>query len=265
MLLVTTAVPVTASAPGFRVTGNVTATGPQNFAGPGVQTFDVSTTLATMTGIRYYVVQGVMATDGACHHTFFVETTQGVVAAVEVAVDSVARRQLVAVGQVPGFPSINGAQETAASAAHAPDLGTAAGASPTISSTTTSSTGGGAITVWEDIVGLSVNSVGDHIDWSYDGTYVTSFSGRDSRTWLSETGWQEVSHSIGSYYNGSHTVATVYTNDHFATSLCHTDTYYYANNVYGFGDGHVGGGVNTWYTEDPLPCPPLHYVFFVGK
>jgi hypothetical protein len=95
----------------------------------------------------------------------------------------------------------------------------------------------------------------DEAHWSYDGSHVSALTGNDGRQWLSANGWSEISHSIGAYYNGAHTVGTVYTNDHFRTSswfplpICGTtDVYYSANNVYGFADGHVGGGVNTWQT-----------------
>jgi hypothetical protein len=117
------------------------------------------------------------------------------------------------------------------------------------------STHGFFSTFWTDPVGLTVNSVIDEAHWQYNGSKVRSLTGNDSRTWLTANGWREVSHSIGSYYNAASTVGTVYTNDHFRTTSwfpCPNagahDTWYQANNVYGFADGHVGGGVNTWAT-----------------
>jgi hypothetical protein len=127
-------------------------------------------------------------------------------------------------------------------------------------------------TNWIDPVGILVNTVKDNVSWTYDTSTgkVTSYSGSDFRTWFSGNGWAEVSHYISSYYNSGHTVATVYTNDAFATSswfplpACGTTvTYYYANNAYAYGNGNIGGGVNTWVTGT---CGfLLHYQGFAGR
>lgn len=111
-------------------------------------------------------------------------------------------------------------------------------------------------TFWTDPLGITVNSVIDQVNWCYSGANVDCIAGQDSRTWFTANGWWEVSHSIGMYYNGPKTIATVWTNDNFRTTswfplpTCGTtNTYHQSNNARGYADGHIGGAVNTWVTS----------------
>lgn len=150
-----------------------------------------------------------------------------------------------------------------ASSSARPDARFAVGskaASPAVIASGYVATHGFFSTFWTDPIGLTLNSVIDEAHWSYNRSTVTNLTGNDSRQWASWNGWAEISHSIGAYYNAGHTVGTVYTNDRFRTSSwfpvpwCGTsNTYYQANNAYGFADGHIGGGVNTWATSGCLP------------
>ena len=124
-----------------------------------------------------------------------------------------------------------------------------------VGTTTWTSTHGFFSTFWTDPIGITVNSVIDEAHWQYNRSTVRSLTGNDLRQWFTGNGWSEVSHSIGAYYNSNSTVGTVYTNDRFRTTSWFPcpgasahNTYYQANNVYGFADGHTGGGVNTWAT-----------------
>ena len=173
------------------------------------------------------------------------------VAAIEVAVN--ATQQLLAVG-IPTPASIALA-DAAIAAAPAATSSTTSSPSAVATASVWTYTHGYFSTFWTDPLGITVNSVIDEARWYYNGVNVTSLTGADSRQWLSGNGWWEVSHSIGAYYNSNYTVGTVYTNDNFRTSswfplpTCGTtNTYYQANNAYGFADGHIGGGVNTWAT-----------------
>lgn len=201
------------------------------------------------------------------------------VALVEVADDPATNEQLIAVGR----PSADGQSwyEAQLAVGDATSSTSAAGgvaiagqidSSASIIGATAAAyvaTHGFFSTFWMDPFGITVNSVIDEAHWSYNGSTVANLTGNDSRQWLSGNGWAEISHSIGAYYNGAHTVGTVWTNDNFRTSSwfpvpwCGTsNTYYQANNAYGFADGHIGGGVNTWATSGCLPF--LSYTAFAS-
>ncbi len=244
-------IPAQAAGLPFRINGALSPIdGPQSFVGSGVRRFTAAQTPLNFTFVRYYVLSGRNQA-GATVYSFDLEATDGViVAATELAVDPETGRQLIAVGT----PTAASVSALTASSAGASALDSVAAASPAVLATL-SATHGFFSTFWTDPVGITVNDVIDEAHWSYDGSHVSSLTGNDSRQWLTGNGWSEVSHSIGAYYNGAHTVGTVYTNDHFRTSswfpfpTCGTtDVYYSANNVYAYADGHVGGGVNTWQT-----------------
>lgn len=252
-LAMVAALPVQAAGLPFKVSGSLKAVdGPASFVGSGVTRFTAAQAPLAFTSVRYYVLSG-QDQAGTTVYSFDLEATAGVpVAATELANDASTGRQLIAVG-TPTAASLQ-ALTSSASGASATDVAAGSGASADALATV-QSTHGFFSTFWTDPIGITVNDVIDEAHWSYDGSHVSSLTGNDGRQWLSGNGWWEVSHSIGAYYNSAHTVGTVYTNDHFRTSswfpfpFCGTtDVYYSANNVYGFADGHVGGGVNTWQT-----------------
>ncbi len=210
----------------------------------------------------YYVLRGEAQNGGIAFSISLTSPSSGVDAGVvEVAIDSHGQ-QLVAVGTpTEAFPRLDTAPEENASAP-APSGG--ASISPLTSSYRT----GQYITYWLDPLSIITSEVADRVNWYYDGTYVTSFSGSSFWNWFSGNGWHPVGTPyVGSYYNSNHTWATVYTNAQFETSswfplpTCGTtDVYYQANNVYGGGNGQLSGGVNTWGTGGCMYL--LHYFGF---
>ena len=116
-------------------------------------------------------------------------------------------------------------------------------------------------TFWVDPVPLLLNGVKNSISWTYDTSTgkVSNLVYWDYRQWASWNGWSEIYHYESAYYNANYTVGTGYTNATYRTSswfplpTCGTTTTYYsANNAYGFGNGNIGGGVNTWSTSGCL-------------
>lgn len=198
---------------------------------------------------RYFVLKA--GPDG--RFRFTLEATGGTdVVAIEVGIDLQANEQLLAVG-LPTPQSVTWVQSQTPQATSS--IAATDGLAPQTIDSGWLPGHGFFSTFWTDPAGITVNSVIDEARWYYDGVHVASLTGNDSRQWLSGNGWWEVSHSIGAYYNGDQTVGTVWTNDNFRTSSpfpplnCGTtNTYYQANNAYGFADGHIGGGVNTWAT-----------------
>jgi hypothetical protein len=230
----------------FRVSGDVqVVAGPRSFSGTNIVWFDQSMLLPGLSALRYYVLSPAVGPKETPALTLEALSGKGV-EAVELAIDTATGRQLLAVGTVSAVAEAVFGQSSSPSSSSDAAVGDSA-------SVTTATRSGYFQTVWRDPLGIPVNSVTTKITWTYTGTYVTSYSGTDFRTAFDVNGWAETYHYRTGYFNAGHTVATYYTNDTFQTSswfplpTCGTSrTQYWANNVYGFGDGHVGGGVNTW-------------------
>lgn len=123
------------------------------------------------------------------------------------------------------------------------------------------STSGYFQTVWYDPVGITLSEVKDNISFSYDGTYVDSYSGSWYLYWDSNTGWYYYNLSNGGYITSAQTAATQYTdvvfqNDTFCFGQT-TVTYYNPNEVVAHGDGSVTGWVNTWSDSPGSGCSAL--------
>jgi hypothetical protein len=251
--------PVAVAASGTSLRGDLSSiSGPEAFGGKGVTWF-MSPAQIPLIQPTYFVLRG-KALSGGFSYSFSIDSVpQSAATVVEVAVRADGQ-QLLALGAPSALLTKQLSQDPDASSTGVP-----AGASPSLTASpmASASRGGGFYTMWQDIAGLNLNEVTDVIGWTYDGTHVTSFTGGSSWNWASWNGWHPVGTPyVGAYYNANHTWATVYTNAHFETSSwfpCGTsDTYYYANNVYGGPNGELGGGVNTWASSQCLYL--LHYI-----
>lgn len=243
------------TAPGYDVRGAVQqVSGLEEYGrAAGAQYFDVKSDLGRMTGVGYFIVAAQPETAPNGPHFQIVKPAGiGVVRTIEVAVNPVTHTQLVAVGlATTGEP----AQPPNGQIAQSPAT---QGAISAIGGQATASAsgcwnGGYLKTYWYDPVGITVNYVKDIVNWCWNGTYVTSYSGSDSRYWLSDTGWYEVYGGLTKYFSGSFTWGEVYTNDRFVNPnfahLCNeTDTYYRPNGYIFYGDGTSTGDYNTWVT-----------------
>jgi hypothetical protein len=254
------ATPVVASASGTTLRGAVSAIGNPAAFGASDTVWFMAPANAPLVQPIYFVVQGTPK-DGGFAYSFSIDSApQSSAAVVEVAVNAQGQ-QLVAVGT----PTATLTKELN----RVPDA-SGSGQPPALPSGATlqaaAQSHGWFYTMWLDPLNVDLNEVVDAIAWSYDGVHVTSFVGSSGWNWSSWNGWHPVGTPyVGSYYNSNHTWATVYTNARFETTspfpspTCGTsDTYYYANNVYGGGNGQLSGGVNTWATSGCLFL--LHYV-----
>ena len=246
--------PAAAASPDFRLSGHVERISDPS-AVANARMIPEAQRLIDIESPTYYAVKGDVIGKGV-RFSFDLEATAGVpVAAIEIAHDPTGRQQILAVGRPT--PDSLAKLEQMQGSGQASSKTIAREARPEGASTLAiwRETHGFFSTFWTDPIGLTVNSVIDEARWQYNGVNVRSLTGQDLRQWMTANGWREVSHSIGAYYNAGKTVGTVYTNDHFETrswfpcphAVDH-DTWYQANNVYGFKDGHTGGGVNTWAT-----------------
>jgi hypothetical protein len=125
---------------------------------------------------------------------------------------------------------------------------------------------GSQATSWLDPVGLKVNEVFTSLDFSYNHRTVGIRHAHDSRWWLSETGWAEITHRLSSDYGVDNSSAFAKTNDHMQNQpFCVgnlTDVYYEDNVIIGHANGDVSGGVDTWATGT---CQGLlHYATVVS-
>ncbi len=251
LLAITIAAPGSAATRLFRLTGQVERiTGPA--AMRGAQILPQRQLMIQLDSPVYYLLRGTTSGDRV-KFAFTLEATAGVpVAAMAVAYDKAGTSQVLAVGR----PTKDSLARLAKMRSDAQARSSIVAPSNGISALATwRSTHGFFSTFWTDPIGLTVNSVIDEAHWQYNGSKVRSLTGNDGRQWLTANGWSEISHSIAAYYNAASTVGTVYTNDHFETRswfpcphAADHDTWYSANNAYGFADGHIGGGVNTWAT-----------------
>lgn len=230
---------------------------PSQLKTASTRSFTPASDLLEAAGIRYFVVTGELV---GTHYTYPLQFTANKgqkLGVVELSSDPVAHIQVIAVG-TPTAKLTNPPTQQGTSRGQSQPKTT--GVVPFTSSGSRSFT-----TTWYDPVNLNVNWVKDTINFSYDGTIVTTFNGTDSRWWLSESGWFEAGHSIGSGYIGAgsnpQVQAAVYTYDHMQNNtFCagQTTNVYYSNNaVIANGNGSTSGSINTW--DDGGCSTWLHY------
>ena len=165
---------------------------PKDYQGPGVGWINNNNVPLVLNAVRYYVATG----------SYRLHAAPGqYVASIELAANSITGTQLIEVG-VP----------TAASRSRVPHNGasTTSSIGPVTGPSRTSpdpSTSGYYEVVWHDPIDASLTIVKDNISWSYDGTYVDSYSGSDYVWWYSNDGWFQYGHSIGSYFNNNYTLS----------------------------------------------------------
>lgn len=162
----------------------------------------------------------------------------GTISAIELAANPVAHTNLIEIGSPQRLPI----PQRSSSRGHFVQSTTKGGTTTATNGQTDPSTSGWFQTGWNNWAGCTQSWVQDNISFSYDGTYVTSYSGSDKRWWNS--GWSEVAHAIGSYYNSTSTAATVWTYDKISSSNGYY-MLYNDNNVVGHGNGSLSGYVNT--------------------
>jgi hypothetical protein len=114
---------------------------------------------------------------------------------------------------------------------------------------------------WKDIVGISVNSDTTEIEWTYNGTDVTSGQVSGFLTWNDSTRWKLVYgyHSgylqpAGDYYRGN--TWSKFKNSWFCSPLPTVYTYYYHNKMWGHPDGHATRSQSSDTIDE---CLPLHF------
>lgn len=228
---------------------------PVDFAGDSVQAVDLPVP-SDLTFKSYWVISGIPS-NGGYSYPFAVRVFSGRVWFREIAVDPKKNQILLEVGATTAAPVPDSSGKAEAASTIPTSVDNAASPTPLA----LVNTSGYFSTVWVDPVPLLLNGVRNNISWTYDtstGT-VSNLVYWDSRQWASWNGWSEIYHYQSAYYNANHTVGTGYTNATYRTSswfplpTCGTTTTYYsANNVYGFGNGNIGGGVNTWSTSGCL-------------
>lgn len=211
-------------------------------------------------GIQYFVVTGQLVGTRYSYPLQFTANPGQKIGLLEISSDPLAHTQVIAVG-APTNQLLNPAMPQGASL-QGQTQGKTTRVAPSISNGSASHH---YTTTWYDPVGITVNWVKDTINYGYNGNIVTSFYGSDNRWWLSNDGWFEASHYIGSGYIGSASnpdgEAAVYTGDTMQNNIfcAGNSTYvYYSNNaVIARGNGSAFGSINTW---DGGGCSSLlHY------
>ena len=218
------------------ISGPVTrVSSPVAFSGPDVAWINNHNVPLVLKDAQYYVTYG----------GYHLHAAPGqYVASIELATNPQSHAQLIEVG-TPTPASIaavpHGGQSASSSG------GSASGHNPAEPDPSTS---GYYEVVWHDPVDASLAIVKDNMSWTYDGTYVDSYSYSDYRWWYSNDGWFAYGHSMGSYFTDGNQEAVAWTYQHFQNNVfCAGSSTYIRvddNNVEGWGDGSVGGYVNTW-------------------
>lgn len=240
---------------------------PSDFRGQSVRSVDLPDP-ADLGDRSYWVITGVPES-GGYRYPFAIRAFTGVVFFRELAVDPANNRILMEVGST-STPPPSMITAPAGSASSRPASAGAGGVSASPLSLV--NTNGYFYTYWVDPANLVLNAVADIISWTYNTSTgkVSNLVYSDSRQWASWNGWAEIYHYNSGYYNSNSTVGTGYTNATYRTSswfplpTCGTTTTYYAaNNAYGYGNGNIGGGVNTWSTSGCLFL--LRYYGYAGR
>lgn len=118
---------------------------------------------------------------------------------------------------------------------------------------------------WEDIIHADVNRTRAYLQWTWNGTCVTSSSAWGDWWWLALTGWSFVSgdgYKTASCNNHRSIVDWAHYMNNFWCAPTDVDTYVNDAWARGYFNGTVGGNVlGTWSPEDPSDpqCLPLHY------
>src|SRR5437899_6623357 len=159
---------------------------PSQLKTASTRSFTPANDLLEAANIRYFAVTGELV---GAHYTYPLQFTANKgqkLGVVELSSDPVAHIQVIAVG-IPTARLTN--PPTRQGTSQGQSQPKTAGVVPFTSSGSRSFT-----TTWYDPVNLNVNWVKDTINFSYNGTIVTTFNGTDSRWWLSESGWFEAGH-----------------------------------------------------------------------
>lgn len=114
---------------------------------------------------------------------------------------------------------------------------------------------------WFDPLGLSVNSDTTEIEWTYNGSNVTSGQVTGWVTWKTSTNWQMVYayhegylHSAGDFYRGN--TWSKFKNDWFCWPAPTVYTYYYYNRMW----GHPNGTATRSQSSDSIDeCLRFHF------
>lgn len=129
---------------------------------------------------------------------------------------------------------------------------------------------------WEDVVNLDVNKTHSRMTFTYDGGCITNSSGSGYWWWRTGTFWTRTAYSatinripegwcvptpdntkrsryVHNYVDGT------FKNGIFCAGF---DTYVYYDNVstYAAYNGNVSGWFDSTWVDEPVGCPPLHWV-----
>ncbi len=234
----------------------MTVTSPASYESqPGSLVINNTRVPLVLKNVSYAVVPGVLQSNGIYSYPYTLTTPPGrPLAAIEVAVNPSSHTQLIEVGN-PTSASLRmvppGSGGTSGTVASAPSAST-----PATTTLTQAKNTGSYKVVWHDPLNLEMATVQDTITFIYDGAQVDSYTGADSVWWAGD-GWSLLGQSTGSYYNSSHSQATVWTNAGFVNPyfgnldpacVVHGNTYIYVddNNVVASANGDVSGYVNTY-------------------
>ena len=236
----------------FSLSGSVTEiAGPSDYNAPGTVFLDQqktasqqgtanqASTLQTLTNTRYYIIAGY-SIDGTYHYPFHIDAGPGVhVTGVEVAINTQAHTQLLAVG----IPNTSSSQIQPLASAHA-----------------------NAELRWLDPVNLELVKVWANLDWTYNGTTVTLVGGNGDDSWFAPSGW--FANPSASHYNSSLSNSAwsnshdgSYVNALFCTLAGDGPTLIGVNyvEVDGWNDGHKSGYYDTFIRGACAVLP--HYVW----
>lgn len=112
---------------------------------------------------------------------------------------------------------------------------------------------------WADPINLAVNDDVTQINWTYNGSTVSSGSAAGYWHWFTPTGWANITHNVSQgFFSGAFRGQTTSTFVNFTfcpQPLPDVYTYYYYNRVW----GHANGTSTRSQSSDSVDeCLPLH-------
>lgn len=212
-----------------------------------------------LTNPEYYVVNGVLQSNGQYSYPFAAEAPPGeTIASIEVGINRQSHTQLLEVG-VPTTASLanlpQGGSQNSTTGAPSGTNGVTNGTATTAS---TASTSGYHEVVWHDPLQLSLAIVKDTVNFDYNGNSVSNLTGSRYSWWYSNDGWFTYNTTLNVYYQdlggsqvGSAATSEMFQNNQFGnyvpTCSVKGDTYHVVNNeADGYQYGTVNGETNTY-------------------
>jgi hypothetical protein len=216
--------------------------------------------LDQLSNSRTWILQGQRLANGACRYQYPSDEVTIPVRGWELrslGIDMATCRKLMEEGTPEGFDANASADAGAVSITQSAEH---TQSKSTVTALAWSNQGAWQRVIYRDVSGVLVNADLTQINWSYNGSSVSSASTTGGWHWNTATRWQLGAHNVTELYgtlNSSYrgqTTAT-FTNSYFCNPLPTVHTYYWYNRVWGFPNGTSTRSQSSDTVDE---CLPIH-------